>query len=534
MRHCARITSIFAMAVLTAATLVAGGQVESATVGEEQTTLTMWYPFTSNLITNAGESVVFQKAAERTGVTIEFVHPPAGQQNEQFNLMIASDDLTDTLRNPPAFPGGPEKALNEEYYVDIATLLEYAPNLERVLSDDPEVRRQSYLDSGRIWGIPQVQLAPEPPWSGPFLRQDWLERVGMDVPETIDEWEAVLIAFRDEIDECDSPLIVTPFNWRWGSNAAFVGAFGASFGGRNLLWLSKDGDVVFGPAEPGYRQFLELFSGWYAMGLIDSDFATRDAQSFQAMVTSGRAGSFVSGYGDVGPFQTAGRTDDPAFSLVAAPMPVLDRGQEIHIRQLDPNIKDNRGIVTTACVNPEAAMRWFDYAFSDEGFLLYNYGIEGLSYTMEPVADYGFDRDFIPASIADSGQKPEFTPFMTDNPDGINFWDLVGNYKIHNGPMLRNPLSYVLDPVVYDAMEIWSETSADWVIPPTTLTTDESLRYAEIMSEVDTYYKEMTLKFIMGIEPISRFDAYLRQLRDLGVDEARDIQQAALNRYLAR
>jgi putative aldouronate transport system substrate-binding protein len=215
-------------------------------------------------------------------------------------------------------------------------------------------------------------------------------------------------------------------------------------------------------------------------------------------------------------------------------MPVLDRGQEIHIRQLDPNIKDNRGIVTTACVNPEAAMRWFDYAFSDEGFLLYNYGIEGLSYTMEPVADYGFDRDFIPASIADSGQKPEFTPFMTDNPDGINFWDLVGNYKIHNGPMLRNPLSYVLDPVVYDAMEIWSETSADWVIPPTTLTTDESLRYAEIMSEVDTYYKEMTLKFIMGIEPISRFDAYLRQLRDLGVDEARDIQQAALNRYLAR
>ena len=62
----------------------------------EPLTLSMWFPFTSDLIENANENVVFQELEKITGVTIDFVHPPAGQQEqeESFNLMLASNDLT--------------------------------------------------------------------------------------------------------------------------------------------------------------------------------------------------------------------------------------------------------------------------------------------------------------------------------------------------------------------------------------------------------------------------------------------------------
>lgn len=529
---------VFVLALMLAPCLLwAAGEAEASTDVESPVTLTCWYPFTSEIIANAADSIVFQEKMNRTGINIEFVHPPEGQAQEQFNLMIASDDLTDIIRNPRPFPGGPEKALDDDYYVDLAPLLEeQAPNIHRVINSDPEIRRQSFSDTGRMWGVPQIQLAEEPPWSGPWVRSDWLENLGLSMPETIDEWEQLLTVFRDQVEGVEAPLIVQ-FNWTWNSNSAFAGAYGAGFGDNSAhshLWLNKDGRVVFGPSEPGYRDFLGLMNSWYEMGLLDEDFATRDGKSWEAMITSGRAGAIVAAYGSIGPWLAAGRSMNPEFSLAPAPMPVVNKGDELHIRNASPNIRDNRGVVTAACENVPVAMEWFDYNFTDEGFLLMCYGVEGVSYTMEPMGDFGFDADFFPRSIRAGGEKPMFTDFMVNNPDGIDFWDLVGHYKVHNGPMLRNPMSYVMAPEAVEAMQIWGEAGSDWVMPPISLTEAESSRYAQIMADVQTYYTEMTLKFIMGLEPLRNYNAYLSQLEALSVGEARDIRQAALDRYMSR
>ena len=82
-----------------------------------------------------------------------------------------------------------------------------------------------------IWGIPQIQLSEQPAWSGPLLRKDWLEDLNLDVPETIADWEEVLIAFRDNIDTCEAPLLLSVFDWKWGSNCSFASAYDSSFGG---------------------------------------------------------------------------------------------------------------------------------------------------------------------------------------------------------------------------------------------------------------------------------------------------------------
>lgn len=72
------------------------------------------------------------------------------------------------------------------------------------------------------------------------------------------------------------------------------------------------------------------------------------------------------------------------------------------------------------------------------------------------------------------------------------------------------------------------------VMLPVSLTADEAKEYSKIMSAIDVYRNEMTLKFIMGIEPLENFDSYLEQLDKMGINDALAIQQAALDRFNAR
>lgn len=68
-------------------------------------------------------------------------------------------------------------------------------------------------------------------------------------------------------------------------------------------------------------------------------------------------------------------------------------------------------------------------------------------------------------------------------------------------------------------------------MPPVSISVEDSSRYSSIMTDVNTFKDEMILKFIMGTEPLDHFDNYVEMLKGLGIEEAIQIQQAALERY---
>jgi putative aldouronate transport system substrate-binding protein len=72
------------------------------------------------------------------------------------------------------------------------------------------------------------------------------------------------------------------------------------------------------------------------------------------------------------------------------------------------------------------------------------------------------------------------------------------------------------------------------VMPPVTLTAEESSKTASIMNDVTTYRDEMIGKFVMGAEPIENFDKFVATMKSMGVDEAIKARQAALDRYNSR
>ena len=102
-------------------------------------TLTYWLQLNSNVsanFTNLGDTELGKNWQANTGVTVEFQHPAAGQENEQFNLMVADGNLPDIIERGwvNAYPGGPEKAISDGVIIALNDVIDqYCPNLNTAI-----------------------------------------------------------------------------------------------------------------------------------------------------------------------------------------------------------------------------------------------------------------------------------------------------------------------------------------------------------------------------------------------------------------
>ncbi len=499
-------------------------------------TLKYWTQFSSTYIKSLAENLVFQELEKKTNIKVEFINPPVGQENESYNLLIASGDLPDIIDDEGRYPGGGSKAIADGVYVKLNDYIDkYAPNYKKAMSANESIARQTKEDDGSIWSFQMIQLDQEPAWAGPNIRQDYLDEVGLKAPTSIDEWHTVLTAFKDKLN-VESPL---QHYMDWGLESAgggFLGTFGAAAG-----FMVKDGKIVYGSIGEGYKNYLTTMNQWYKEGLIDKDFATRDYPSIDADFTSGKAGAnTVSAYGGYDKYIAGGKAINPNYDITPCLYPTLNTGDDqstIHYRQTNDYVRGQNRAITTSCENIEAAVRWLDYAYSDEGFMLFNYGVEGQTYNwVDGAVDEAGGKTFFPEGLQSkiATQHPEFTELMTKNPDGVDFWTAVDKYKVHQGPYLRNPMAYVMSDKAIQAMETWSKAGSDYVLPPVTLTDEESKQKAEIMTQIDTYRREMIVAFIMGAEPLSNYEKYEEQIKKMGLDTMIKIYQDAYDRYINR
>lgn len=497
--------------------------------------LTYWHPFSSTYIKSINDNLVIQEMEKRTGIKVEYITPPSGQEGEAFNLMMASGEYPDIIPNQ-GYKGGGLKAVQDGVFLKLNDLIpKYAPNYAKVLAQNPDIAKQAKEDDGTIWSFKMLQADEEPSWAGPAIRQDYLDELGLQVPKTIDDWTNVLRAFKEK-KHLETPMLLQ-FS-KFGAAEAFAGTYDSSYS----QFLNKNGTVVYGPIEPGFKDFLTLMNQWYEEGLIDKDFVTRDDKSADAQVTSGNAGSAaVVYYGSIGPWATAGKATNPNYNLVPTTYPVLKEGDDpaktIHIGNKNWYSKGSDIAINAKSKNVEAAMRWLDYRYSEEGFMLFNYGVEGLSYNwVDGPVEQQDGPGFFPPSLSEriKKQHPQFTELLTKNPDGVDFWTAIDKYKTLYEACLRNPLSYVMAPEVYDAMDKWSTPGKEYMLPPLSSTDEEAKVNAEVMNQVDTYRQEMIYKFIMGAEPLDNFDKYVEQIKKLGIDKIVKITQDQLERYNKR
>ena len=367
----------------------------------------------------------------------------------------------------------------------------------------PSITTQQH-NKGNIWGFPMLEIEEQPAYWGPAMREDWLNDLNLETPTTLDEWYVVLKAFKEQ-KGAKYPYLMDAS----GVGYSIVKAFGVD---RN--WTQKDGKAIFGPIENEFKQYLTLANNWYNEGLIDPEFVNAN-QNRSSYMADGVIGAWEDGFWQFTIEEN--QNPDPNFTIVAVPPPSLVKGEEPKLRTKVFNNRGYYGNISTANKNPAKAVEWFNYLYSEEGTLLLNYSIEGVSYTME-------------------NGKPTWTEFMTNNPDGYDINELMNKYCWQNGPFLRDwtSIMFTFSQAAQDAnFRIWKGDTS-YCLPMISLTADEGTLVANVMSDINTYVSEMIIKFVIGSEPLSGFDTFVKNVKSMGVDSAIEAYQAALDRYAER
>lgn len=473
----------------------------------------VWLP---NNETDIASSPFLQQLMEDTGVNIELT-AISGDTQQQFNLMVAGgkENLPDIVDSSNRFEGGVAAAYANGYIIDLTDMIdEWAPNYRKYLDEHPEIDKLVKTDDGKYLSFPMIRgddgLCS---FNGLAIRKDWLDAAGLEVPATIDEWYTALTTFKNDFG-ATAPLVIEATN-RWHYNN-FASAYGTMYD-----FFQKDGKVVYGPTEPGFKDFLAEMSKWYEEGLIDPNYLTADKNARDAAISSGQAGAVWTAVGGgIGKFMEAMETENPEFELVGVSTPVLNKGDRPMVGFKADNATYNGGLtITTNCKNVELAMKFLDYGYSEEGDKLFNYGTEGVSY-----------------EVVDG--KPVYTELITKNPDGLTMSQAMSYYigASHMGGGFVQELDYynqyLQRPQQREAVATWADTDAkEHLLPPLTLSAEESSEVAEIDTEIWTLVDESVAGIITGTIPLDTWDDVVEEVKSMDLDRSLEIKQTALDKY---
>lgn len=491
---------------------------------------TLWLSVPGNVGTlfknGMADHPVFQKAEEFTGVHIEFLEQSAETNAEKFNLMLVSGDYPD-LVNGMDFTGGNDLAVESDFAINIADdIAEYAPNYQALINSDPSIIKNITTDEGNVVAFYTFNSEKQGTTEGAWIRGDWLEDLGLENPKTYEQWENVLTAFKTE-KGAEEPLMmpsdmVPSGNFLasgFGITAAFQSMMGAAY-----PYYVEDGEVKYGPLEEGYREYVELIRDWTDKGLISKTFIQDNANPmgdvYSTNVATGRTGIFFNGVGMIGMFQSNLTDANPNGQLIACYDARKNEDDVLHNANED-SILGKMGItITTACENPELAMEWCDFWYTQDGVLLANYGIEGESFE--------FDENGI----------PYITELVTNNPDGLSLMDTQFMYSTDSvnriNDITKSRSTYT--EAGKAARDVWDYNRDDANTYPAAaaLTADEADEHSSTYSDINTYLQEQIAQFITGAKDMDEWDAFVETLIDMGIEDCISLKQDAYDRYLAR
>lgn len=479
---------------------------------EEPQSLTYWAPIQVTNFTNFSDMPLYQELEKRTGVKMEYIHPARGQEADQLNIMIAANELPDIIEASFArYPGGGEKAVKSGILAPLNDYMDkYAPNYKKVLESDKNKYNAATTSDGTIYRFNSFQEKREMViYGGPIVRGDFLEELGMDEPVTIDDWYEMLKAFKN-IKGVEYPFVLRFANFN--TFRAFMGAYGV------CETFYHDGDEIkFGPTEEGYKEFLKTINKWYKEDLIDPDFATIDSKITDAKLSTGKSGaSFAGAGGGIGRYTQLLQASGDGY-FIGVDYPVLKEGQVSKFGQGGGMFSEyGTSHVSAQCKNIPLAVKWLDYGYSEEGNILYNFGLEGISYDM--IDGY-----------------PTYSEEVRGNPEGLSKGLAPYGRGAYNGPFvqdIRYIEQYFSSPDQRSAWEKWQKTEVnEHTLDLVTYTEEESAQITSLKTDINTYISEMTLKFMIGVEPIEKFDEYVAQIEKMGINEWKAVVETAYKRF---
>jgi putative aldouronate transport system substrate-binding protein len=346
----------------------------------------------------------------------------------------------------------------------------------------------------------------------------------MSEPVTIEDWETMLMAFKEE-EGAEAPLMIGSNGIIDGGNTIgseqdegyFISAYGIL-----SEFYQKDGVVMYGPVQPEYKEYLTLMNDWYQKGLIDPNFMSNSAGTFVPLdyAATGKAGAGREHFILTADYcKINGLTDDEDFFIEGVQAPVLNEGEVAQARNVNNPVREAYAI-STNCENVELAVRWLDYQYTRDALLLNYYGVEGETYTINPDTGIAEYNDWVLNNP--DGYTPVDAHYLVGRGQGVGAFDYTKEYQVQSSDY-------------FEAGKTWAKDGTSLKLPDKmSMTAEEGSNFNSSYIDIQTCVQENTVKFITGARSLDEFDDFVNEIKAMDIDYCISLKQAALDRYNAR
>jgi len=471
---------------------------------------------------------------EKTNIHLEVTTAPQDQTeaDQKLNAIFASGDLPDLIIGWGNMTLDRQLALAEQgliipinEYID-----QYGVETQRVFEEMPSAKNAVSQVDGKIYSVPDVNECyhcthAQKMW----VYQPWLDKLGLDVPETTDEFEQMLIAFQTQDPNGNGKADEIPLsgNISWHGSLAdyMMNPFVYYQTVSNPSGYYIENDVIKAPfVEEGWKEGLKYLNKLYAQGLIDPQAFTNTEEQMKALgenpdevilgaMPSGHEGIFVEIYGESNRWEEY------------TPIPPLEGPTGIRQNPTTTNVTGaGRFLITKANKYPEASFRIEDLLMSWEGTTREYYGIPGVDwdYVKEgenftsigggPVKYRELVYHSTPHSQSWGQSAPEYRPSsyresQADTPDAP-----------YEGMLFRW------------SKENYAPYDVDKTIPPLVITPDLAIQMGDLSTTITSIVNESFAAFVNGQQDIDTgWDAYIQSLNDAGLNDLIKLYQDAYN-----
>ncbi|MEK3883375.1 extracellular solute-binding protein [Paenibacillus sp. PL2-23] len=471
--------------------------------------------------TDWNEIRVWQKYEEMTGIHMEWDEYTSADMTEKRNLALASNELPDVFFRTKMPDSDVDKYGADGSLMRLNELIDqYAPNFKAVMEKYPDIRKGLETAEGNIYAMPSLTDSPSIEiWRKLFLNRSWLDKAGMSMPKTTEELYETLKAFRDGDMNGNGQADEVPFTADSLDEAIHVlrGAFGLGnrgMGNGNWDVDPESGELRFFPISDAYKELLTFMNKLYTEKLLDQEIFTNTGAKVLALNEQNQVGAFS--FGNV--IARANTNADDYAGLDQAL--IGPAGEQLYTSARGHFGSKGAFMISSSNPHPEAAMRWIDYFYSEEGIRMLYLGIEGESYGKNADGHY----DFLPELV-------------NEIPEGSSFDQVVSKYVPYAGGSL--PTLILEDyfkggetqPSAKEAAEKLRPYLPDELWSPFGFTAAEAEEKLAMESDIYPMVAQRTAEFVMGKASLDEFDDYVKQIERMGLDRLREIYTAAYERY---
>ena len=468
---------------------------------------------------------------ERTNIDFEWLSLVQGGKafTEQMNLAFASGNIPDIFFKCRINPLDELKYGREGGFIPLeGYIAEYMPNLNKLFKEYPEIRKSLTTPDGHIYTLPEINVDPVGRvTTNIMVNRVWMEKLGINDPETIDDFYNMLVAFRDEDPNENGKADEIPLCVAETANVAqLVSLFGYQLNIDNMFLDEELDEIVFVPTQDGFKDFLKFMNKLYKEKLLDNEFVTLNNDQIKAkgsmedsilgVVRANSPGLQVGGLSQVATSndltieENNRRADYKAMIPIKAP----NNGRQLVLGSTSTT--PGKFAITPECEYPEVIMSFMDFFYTEEGGTYVWAGEEESEYAFD---DKGKFQWLLPdGSYATADKHNDVRKTGTLQPGGH-----TPGYRPEFKKHFDGPVRKIKESVVEYAR----------VPSPSFYFEEKNVKnVGTITADVKPYVEQFIAKAIVGeLDVDTEWDSYVKTLKQMGLDDLIKIYNDAYDLY---